>query len=132
MLSLSLFRGHGLLVFVLPTYKPAKHKRRPLCCPPVNRDLRADAVALLASGHAIAAAMTARVEIERLLTTLAMRQSGHGAYWMGVRDTAEWLRRRHLIRLRTLNSVLTANDTGNAAAHSKEVTSEAVEQQARV
>ena len=63
--------------------------------------------------------MTARVEIERLLTTLAMGRPDFGPYWRGIHDTAHWLRKYHVIRLRTLEAVMAANDIGNGAAHGK-------------
>jgi hypothetical protein len=124
MLSLSLPRGFGLLIVCAPTYRrrPKKYKPLALACPAINSDLLADARKLLDNGHPTAAAMTARVEIERLLTTLAMSRKDFGPYWRGIWDTAHWLRTKDVIRQRALESVLTANDTGNAAAHGKAVT----------
>ena len=119
MLSLSLPRGFGLLIVCAPTYKrkPKKYKPLALACPTIKSDLLADARTLLASGHPTAAAMTARVEIERLLTTLAMSRKDFGPYWRGVHETAAWLRVKLVIRTRTHDSVIAANVTGNAAAH---------------
>jgi len=123
MLSLSLFRGYGLFVLVAPTYrKPKKPRPRPLLnCPRIHGDLFKDARTLLASDNPIAAAMTARVEIERLLTTLAMERPDFGPYWIGAKPTAVWLRKRRIIKLRTCEAVLAALDTGNGTAHGEQV-----------
>lgn len=118
------FTSLGLLVLVCPTYKP-KPKRlrsRLLACPPLDRDLLADANQLVACGHPTAAAMTCRVEIERLLTTLAMKQEKFGPYWLGIQRTADWLYAKLLIRRRTYVAVTEAVRIGNEAAHGRPVT----------
>lgn len=115
------------MVLVLPTYrKPVKNKPKPLACPTVKGDLLADARKLRDSGHYTAAAMTARVEIERLVTTLAMRHPEFGEHWLGIYSTAHWLRKKHVIRAGTLEKIIAASCTGNAAAHGKAVSSAAV------
>jgi len=90
MISIPLPRGFGLLVFVLPTYRaPRKTKRPPLALPTVEGDLLVEARELFAAGHQVAAAMTARVELERLLTTLAMAHPAYGRHWLGLQQTAD-------------------------------------------
>src|SRR5687768_12044042 len=128
MLSLSFPMGFGLLIVCAPTYRrrPKKHKPVPLQCPTVKGDLLADAKTLLANGHPTAAAMTARVEIERLLTVLAMSRPDFGPYWRGIHDTAHWLRTKHVIRKRTLEAIEAACATGNDAAHCIAVTGDRV------
>ncbi len=126
MLSLSFPRGYGLLVFVLPTYRRTRRRLPRLACPPLDRDLLADAAQLLAAGHPTAAAMTARVEIERLLTRLAMDCPEFKSCWYGIEYTADLLRKRRKLRQRTHRRVLAAGATGNAAAHGRPVTLEAV------
>ena len=120
MLSLSL-RGFGLLVLVAPTYRKRRHarKRLPLACPPINTDLLKDARSLYASGHHVAAAMTARVEIERQLTLLAMTRPDFGNEWRGVTETAGYLGKKRVLRTRVYKAVIAANATGNLAAHGK-------------
>lgn len=118
MLSISLPRGFGLLILVLPTYRaPRKTSRQPLALPAVKGDLLADARELLASGHAMAAAMTARVELERLLTKIAMEHPSYGGHWLGVRPTADWLRDAGVIGVRCRHATVVAADVGNRAAH---------------
>jgi hypothetical protein len=128
MLSLSFPLGFGLLIVCAPTYRrrPKKHKPLPLMRPTVKGDLLADAKKLLANGHPTAAAMTARVEIERLLTVLAMTRPDFGLYWRGIHDTAHWLRAKHVIRKRTLDAIEAAVDVGNEAAHCKAVAGDQV------
>jgi hypothetical protein len=70
----------------------------------------------------MAAAMTARVAIERALTRTVLRHPQFGTEWRGLEETACWLRNRHLLRLRMLHRILTAAAIGNAAAHGKTVT----------
>lgn len=114
-------------VLILPTYrKPVKNKPKRLACPTVKGDLLADARKLRDSGHYTAAAMTARVEIERLVTTLAMRHPEFGEHWLGIYSTAHWLKKKRVIRKSTLELIITASCTGNAAAHGKAVSSAAV------
>lgn len=78
---------------VAPVYRrPAKSRKRPLLnCPAIKSDLLAGARILLSHDNTVAAAMTARVEIERLLTKLAMAQPAFGPYWIGAKPTATWL-----------------------------------------
>jgi hypothetical protein len=115
------------MVLVLPTYrKPVKNRPKPLACPTVKGDLLADARALRESGHFTAAAMTARVEIERLVTTLAMAYPEFGEHWLGIYSTAHWLKQKRVIRKGTLEKIIAASCTGNAAAHGKEISSAAV------
>lgn len=123
MLALNFFRGHGLLVVCAPTYRrPSKRRRQPLACPPMKADLLVDARRLQASGHVTAAAMTARVELERQLTTLAMGCDWFGSEWLGVQETARRLRKRHVLRNKVCRAVLAANAIGNNAAHGGNVT----------
>jgi hypothetical protein len=130
MLSLSFPRGFAVLVFVLPTYRRRRPRRPrpPLACPPLDRNLRSDADKLLGAGHATAAAMTARVEMERLLTRAAMHFPDYGNEWCGIQETAQWLRKRRVMRLRTLRRVIVSAATGNAAAHGKPVEPAAVQE----
>jgi hypothetical protein len=123
MLSIPLPRGFGLLVFVLPTYRePHKAAGRPLALPPLKGDLLTEARALFASGHLTAAAMTSRVELERLLTKLAMANPEFGRHWLGFQTTAEWLCRAGTIGRRARHATLIAADVGNRAAHGHPVT----------
>lgn len=129
MLTLSFPRGFGLLVFVLPTYRRPKPnaKRQPLLAvPPIDRDLLADAQRLAADGHLIAAAMTCRVELERLVTLLALKHPEFGLHWRGLQETTTWLRKRRVLKARTAVGIHNANDVGNKAAHGKPVTAEKV------
>lgn len=129
MLSLPLFRGYSLLFVVAPCYRPPKARKlgkprpRPkLACPPIEGDLLVDARALYQSGNIIAAAMTCRVELERQLTTLALKHPKFGDSWMGISTTADWLRRRKILRENTYEAVMEAGDVGNRAAHGTPVT----------
>lgn len=70
----------------------------------------------------LAAAMTARVELERQLTTLALKQPKFGEYWKGINLTADWLFARQVIRTNTHASAIDAADIGNRAAHGMPVT----------
>jgi hypothetical protein len=129
MLTLSLVRGFSLHCFVLRTYKPRKRgKPRPLLHkhPFRKDDLLEESRTLLANGHATAAAMTARAEIERLLTALALTCDDFGDYWLGIQRTAAWLNERNVIRKRTLVIVTEATAIGNIAAHGGEVTKDAM------
>jgi hypothetical protein len=85
-------------------------------------DLLKDAHALFDSGNLIAAAMTARVELERQLTTLALMNPSFGDEWRGIFTTAAWLHKRLVIRQNAFNLVTEAGDIGNLAAHGGAVT----------
>lgn len=130
MLSLPLFNGLGLMFVVAPVYrKPTKSRKRPLLnCPAIASDLLEDAKTLFSHDNTVAAAMTSRVEIERLLTKLAMAQPAFGKYWIGAKPTAVWLRKHSVIKRRSCQSIHTALDTGNGAAHGEQVTKDAVHQ----
>jgi hypothetical protein len=117
------------MFIVAPCYRPPKaHKlgqarpRPKLACPPIEGDLLIDARALYHSGNIIAAAMTCRVELERQLTTLALKHPKFGDAWMGISTTADWLRRRKILRENTYEAVMGAADVGNRAAHGTPVT----------
>jgi hypothetical protein len=130
MLSLPLFRGFGLMFVVAPCYRQPKKRKlqqaprwRPkLTCPPIEGDLLKDAHALFDSGNLIAAAMTARVELERQLTTLALMNPSFGEDWRGIFTTAAWLHKRLVIRQNAFNLVTEAGEIGNRAAHGGSVT----------
>jgi len=112
------------MVLVAPCYKPPKKAPRPwpkLACPPIDNDLLVDARALYESGNLVAAAMTARVEVERQLTTLALNYPKFGHGWMGINRTAEWLFNHRILRSNTYESVIEAADVGNRAAHGQPV-----------
>jgi hypothetical protein len=131
MFALPLLRDFGLLILIAPCYRPNRKRKRPrprprLECPPVSGDLLLDARELLESGNIVAAAMAARVEIERQLTTLALMRPDFGSEWLGIWSTAVWLKTHHMIKRRTLEHVLEANAVGNCAAHGKAVTKEEV------
>jgi hypothetical protein len=99
-----------------------------LACPPIGSDLLEDARKLYAGDHLIAAAMTARVEMERQLTTLAMGRPAFGEYWRGIFDTTHWLHKNAILRKKTCELVLRASETGNAAAHGKPIDRYAVQE----
>ena len=124
-LNVPLFRGFGLMFVVAPCYRPpkkSKAKQWPrLEVPPIDGDLLVDARALYDGGNLIAAAMTARVELERQLTTLALRHPKFGTNWIGIRGTACWLLSRRVIRTNTYEGVMLAADVGNHAAHGSPV-----------
>jgi hypothetical protein len=130
MLTLSLPRGLGLMFVVAPVYRPNKRRKpRPkLCCPPVSGDLLEDARDLYAHNNVVAAAMTARVELERQLTKLALLSPAFGEDWRGVHETAHWLNKHGMLRKATLHSVKKANSIGNCAAHGKPVTKAEVQE----
>ena len=111
---------------VAPCYRPvrkSKARKWPqLALPPIDGDLLADARALLDNGNLVAAAMTARVELERQLTTIALKHPKFGTNWLGIRLTADWLYSRHAIRTNTYRGVMLAADVGNRAAHGHAVT----------
>lgn len=114
---------------IAPVYrKRTKPRERPLLnCPKIGGDLFKDARTLLASDNPVAAAMTARVEIERLLTTLAMAHPlDFGPYWIGAKPTATWLRKHGVLKLRTCKATHAALDTGNGAAHGEQVSKDDV------
>jgi len=124
MLTLSLPRGLGLMFVVAPVYRPRKRQKpRPkLCCPPVSGDLLKDARELYAHNNIVAAAMTARVELERQLTILALLSPAFGEDWRGVHETAHWLNKHGMLRKTALLLVKKANSVGNCAAHGNPVT----------
>ncbi|BBO32107.1 hypothetical protein PLANPX_1719 [Lacipirellula parvula] len=113
------------MFIVAPCYKPPKKKSKAwpkLECPPIDGDLLVDARALYDGGNLVAAAMTARVEIERQLTTLALKYPKFGSGWQGIGRTAVWLFDRRILRSNTFDSVMAAADVGNRAAHGQLVT----------
>lgn len=114
---------------VAPCYRQPKVRRfgqrrpRPkLACPPIEGDLLKYAHALYDSGNLLAAAMTARVELERQLTTLALKHPKFGVYWQGINVTADWLFAHHVLRANTHASAIDAAEIGNRAAHGMPVT----------
>lgn len=118
---------------VAPCYRQPKVRRfgnrrpRPkLVCPPIEGDLLKDAHTLFKSGNLLASAMTARVELERLLTTLALKQPKFGEYWQGINVTADWLHAHQVIRAKTHRATIEAADIGNRAAHGMPVTKDEV------
>lgn len=115
---------------VAPVYrKPTKPYRRPLLnCPAIKSDLLKDAQTLFDHDNTLAAGMTARVEIERLLTKLAMQRPEFGRHWIGAKPTATWLYKYGVIKLRHKKSIHVALDTGNGAAHGEQVSKDAVHQ----
>ena len=60
-------------------------------CPPIDSDLLVDAREPYKSGNIVAASMTARVEVERQLTKLALSYPKFGDGCIGINRTAEWL-----------------------------------------
>lgn len=120
MFRIPLPRGFGLLIIVLPTYRaPRKAKRPPLALSMVKGDLLAESRQLYAAGHQSAAAMVARVELERLLTILALENPEYGRQWLGFDQTAAWLRKANVIGPRASHATIVAADIGNRAAHGK-------------
>lgn len=121
------------MVLVAPCYKAPKKrligKLRPqpkLACPPIADDLLQQARDLYDGGNFVAAAMTARVEIERQLTKLAMNVPSFGEYWQGIATTASWLYKRRFLRKNTFRLTMEATDIGNRAAHGHPVSKEEV------
>jgi hypothetical protein len=113
------------MVLVAPCYKPPKKKSKPwpkLACPKIDGDLLVDARALYEGSNLIAAAMTARVEIERQLTTLVLMYPEFGNTWTGIGGTLAWLNSRRLLRNATFVTTSAAADVGNRAAHGHPVT----------
>ncbi|WP_428304824.1 hypothetical protein [Lacipirellula sp.] len=123
-LTLSLLRRFELHLLVLRTYQPRKRGKP---APKLHRhpfrkdDLLEDSQKLRDTGHTTAAAMTARVEIERLLTVLALTRDDFGDEWRGIQRTASWLNDQNVIRNKTYKIVLEAAAVGNIAAHGGEV-----------
>lgn len=129
MLTLSLSRSFSLHFFILRKYAPRKAGKP---APRLNQhpfrkdDLLEECRALKASGYTAAAAMTARAEIERLLTTLVLKQHDFGNQWLGTHQTATWLHKNHLLRTNAYKLVVEAAAIGNRAAHGGEVSLEQV------